>query len=352
MSVVWEVSFSTRRLPWSSAHSPCVRLAHLSWGCPKIASPSGSLPESLPRLVPPFAFAPDSPRRSERSCPGALAPPARLPTSPFSRPRRLSPPLAAGMLHPAPILRFGPFRSGSALASPSFPVPRSCPPKLRSSPRATRTVHTLPAADRHRRAVADTPFTGPLAPSFLVGFPSGTSRPCSPDEAVPTCTVSRAAEPLLPWACPSLPSRHREARMDVRQRSFFRTDLSVSGPRFPVRRPTLEQGPCQPCRKGQPRFWRGELGKDVPTIRAPTLTKSIMRPRRRTIRGITISRSGGATPRVAPGTTVRGGRSPPAPGMGGPERRRRAGAPSPLPDWTTPRHEPVLQKVTERSQET
>lgn len=27
MSVVWEVSFSTRRLPWSSAHSPCVCLA-------------------------------------------------------------------------------------------------------------------------------------------------------------------------------------------------------------------------------------------------------------------------------------------------------------------------------------
>ena len=217
----------------------------LSIGIPaRVLSPPQSALRSRARLSATFGA----------GLPGALAPPARLPTSPFSRPRRFAPPPVAGLLHPAPILRFVPFPAGSALASPSFPGPHSCPSKLSSSPGATGIARALPAADRHRRVVADVPFTGPLASSFLVGFPSGTSRPCSPVEAALTRTVSRAAEPLLPWACPSLPSHRCEARMDVRQRSFFRTDLSVSGPRFPVCLPLYEQAACQPCHNGERRF--------------------------------------------------------------------------------------------------
>jgi len=140
----------------------------LSWGCPKIAPPSGSPAESTPRSGLPCTEVHGFSGRSERCCPRARARSAHVPTSPFLRPRRFLPRQAAGVLHPAPIVGFGSFRDPSALASWSFPAPRSCPPKPCSPMRATPPAHARVAAVRHRVAVADRAFTEPLAPSLLV----------------------------------------------------------------------------------------------------------------------------------------------------------------------------------------
>ena len=232
---MWEVSFSTRRRPWSSfrfpdldppfssrrradpvvlASPPSRADCPLSWGCPKIAPPSRSPAESTPRSGLPCTEVQGFSERSERFCPRALARPAHVPTSPFLRPRRFFPRQAAGVLHPAPIVGFGSFHQASALASASFPAPRSCPPKPCSPMRATPPAHAVVAAVRHRVAVADRAFTEPLAPSLLVVCTTGTSRLCSLTGAVPPCAVSSADGPLLPWACRSPPPRCRGERIE------------------------------------------------------------------------------------------------------------------------------------------
>jgi len=158
----------------------------LSWGCPKIASPSGSLLESSPRLGLLRARALGSPRRSERGLPGALAPPARLPTSLFVQPRRFPPPRSCQGVAPGPdpevrtvslTTRLSPHRRSSA----RVPALRSLLP--RREPPATLTRD-------QRRTVTDAALPPPRSPVPLpprpsVGCPPWTSRSCSPVEAVP-----------------------------------------------------------------------------------------------------------------------------------------------------------------------
>lgn len=155
------------RISSSSSVHPCGRTDHSPGVVQRSPLHRDPLPSRLPAPVCMYRSTRFS-GRSERCCPRARTRSAHVPTSPFLRPRRFLPRQAAGVLHPAPIVGFGSFRDPSALASWSFPAPRSCPPKPCSPIRATPPAHACVAAVRHRVAVADRAFTEPLAPSLLV----------------------------------------------------------------------------------------------------------------------------------------------------------------------------------------
>jgi len=169
---VWEVSFSFTIARGLSAASP-VRPLHSApplpaslplLGCPKITSPSvdcaGVLPQHL--SVP-----------SRRGLPRALARPTFVPTSPFSRPRRLAPPA-----------RYRACARPRSWGSPRFPRLRLSPPPrspprvsalrslaLRSSLRPSLTRWSRRFVSRRCRR-----FTEPLPSSFLPAALSRTRR--------------------------------------------------------------------------------------------------------------------------------------------------------------------------------
>lgn len=106
----------------------------------------------------------------------------------------------AGVLHPAPILGFGPFRPASALASATLPAPQSRPSKSSSPGEATRPAHAHRAAARHTPAVASRRFTEPLTASFFVVADGNLAVLLLPRSGTNRTALPRAGAPLLPWA--------------------------------------------------------------------------------------------------------------------------------------------------------
>jgi len=199
------LSSTVRRSPLAGFCSP--RLRCLSWGCPKIASPSVHLAgvHSQPR-----ATRHSRGLRFDAFEAGVATALSRDP--PSFRPRRFHD-LAGFRLHQAAGVCTRPRSWGSS----RFPRPRLSPPPrspqrgsaLRSLP--PRSARPPPLTRWLRRSVTRASLPTPGSPNpfpprscpVRLRDPDGTSRACSCCGAVPPCAVSSADGPLLPWACQS-----------------------------------------------------------------------------------------------------------------------------------------------------
>jgi len=214
----WEVSFSIQRRPWSflpplpcdcltqlhrEPRFPCgtarARLRCLCWVVQRSPLHRSTLQESTPSTF-----------RCLRGggCHRALARPAFVPTSPFSRPRRLSPRASYRGIAPGPDpgVRTVSCQLGSRLANVSrcaFPPFEAFLPAARCPLRSRAGCGGSSPPRRCRRGVHRTPSLLVLRSPPLSRPPAGTSRVSSFCGAVPPCTVSSADRPLLPWACQS-----------------------------------------------------------------------------------------------------------------------------------------------------
>lgn len=171
----------------------------LSWGCPKIAPPSGSPPESISPPRSPW-LSPGFSRRRSGVATALSRLPAQCPTSSFGYD-------LAGLL----LLRLpGSCTRPQSWGSAPFRRPRLSPPSpsrrrapaLRSFPPRWKPPDPLTRAVRRLVTPAPLPTRGspsPLPPRAW-SLPTGTSRPCSSSGAAPPCFVAETDGPLLPWA--------------------------------------------------------------------------------------------------------------------------------------------------------
>jgi hypothetical protein len=139
-------------------------------------------------------------------CHRALARPAFVPTSPFSRPRRLTPPASYRGIAPGPDP--GVRRVSLGIGSRLRLVPRCAFLPFEALLPAERCPHRSRDGCGGSSAPSfPTGFTEPLPSSSFARFAcanrAGTSRVSSFCGAVPPYTVSGADRPLLPWACQS-----------------------------------------------------------------------------------------------------------------------------------------------------
>jgi len=140
-------------------------------------------------------------------CHRALARPAFVPTSPFSRPRRLAPPARYRACtrprswgsHRFPRLRLPPPPRSPLRVS----ALRSLPPRSSLRPSLTRWSRRFVTPTPLPTRSSPNPFPPRSSTSSLSRCRPGTSRVSSFCGAVPPCAVASVDRPLLPWACQS-----------------------------------------------------------------------------------------------------------------------------------------------------
>jgi hypothetical protein len=145
----------------------------------------------------------------------------------------------AGVLHPAPILGFGPFHLAAALAPATLPAPRSRPPKPCSPREATRPAHARRAAARHAIPVAGSRFTEPLTASSFAVAGGDLAVLLLPRSGTTRAALPRSGAPMLPWAWTSSPPRCRVGSRSGTSKNVRENALSVAAPGSPVARGRL-----------------------------------------------------------------------------------------------------------------